>query len=325
VASSFGGRSWSFGRGFVRGCNAIEHDPVAPSAPGICIGESAARPTLYGGRLARSSLPAGSDGLARRWRCSPECRRAAVFAARVSNGRVQRCGGPVGKVEVKKLASSPPPLDVVADPPGSLRALAPGKSAGFELFWSNWCGPGATPTGASGALPDTLMLQLPSHTTIAVPVAHAPRCDAPQYPSVVSIGPFAPAVRHLPESSRLPLRARIVGRRAVKVKPGVSAFLVHRGQLLTYTVALTNTGNTAFHFAHSSCPTYIEEIATTHAQVYVLNCRPVPSIAPHETVLFEMRIVIADDTRAGINSLTWELAPKTYEAPFAPATLRILP
>jgi hypothetical protein len=229
------------------------------------------------------------------------------------------------KWQVKKLASSPPPLDVVADPPGSLRALAPGKSAGFELFWSNWCGPGATPTGASGALPDTLMLQLPSHTTIAVPVAHAPRCDAPQYPSVVSIGPFAPAVRHLPESSRLPLRARIVGRRAVKVKPGVSAFLVHRGQLLTYTVALTNTGNTAFHFAHSSCPTYIEEIATTHAQVYVLNCRPVPSIAPHETVLFEMRIVIADDTRAGINSLTWELAPKTYEAPFAPATLRILP
>ena len=47
-------------------------------------------------------------------------------------------------------------------------------------------------------------------------------------------------------------------------------------------------------------------------------------IAPHETVLFEMRIPIPAGARLGNNSLTWELAPKTYEAPFAPAAVWVV-
>ena len=56
----------------------------------------------------------------------------------------------------------------------------------------------------------------------------------------------------------------------------------------------------------------------------MLNCRPVTEIAPHRSVLFQMQISIPANTRLGNNSLTWELAPKTYDAPFAPAALWVV-
>lgn len=226
---------------------------------------------------------------------------------------------------VKKLAASPAPPDVLADPPGSLRALQPGKSAGVQVFWSNWCGPGSMPAGGSGAPPDAIVLGLAGGTSISVPVAHAPRCDAPQYPSTVSVGPFTPTVRHLPASSRLPLRVVIVGSRTVPVKPGLRAFRVHRGELLRYVVAVSNTGAAMFRFPRSSCPSYVEDLTPWPAQTYVLNCRPAGTIAPRATVLFAMEIQVPATARLGIASLTWELAPKTYEAPFAPAALWVVP
>jgi hypothetical protein len=201
----------------------------------------------------------------------------------------------------------------------------PGKSATVSLFWSNWCGPGAQPTGAPGTLPDAIGLTLASRTRITVPLIQAPRCDAPDSPSTVSVGPFTPTVRRLPESSRLPLRAAIVGPRPVRVNPGVRAFRVHRGQLLRYEVALTNTGRSAFRFARSSCPIYIEELNPSAPQVYVLNCRPAGLFAPRATVLFAMEIRVPATAPLGIGSLTWELAPRTYEAPFAPAALWVVP
>jgi hypothetical protein len=229
------------------------------------------------------------------------------------------------KWQVKKLPARQAPPDVLADPQGSLRALQPGKSAGIAVFWSNWCGPGAMPAGASGALPDAIVIGLASGTNISLPLARAPRCDAPQYPSTISIGRFTPTSRRLPPSSRLPLHAAIVGSRPVRVKPGLRAFRVHRGELFRYEVALTNTGRSAFRFARSSCPNYIEALTPSSPQAYVLNCRPIGEIAARETVRFAMRIRVPATARLGIGSLTWELAPKTYEAPFAPAALWVLP
>src|SRR5579884_1397558 len=135
-------------------------------------------------------------------------------------------------VKVKRLPHSSAPPDVLADPPGSLRALAPGKSASVSLWWSNWCGPDSVATGPAATPPTGLELRLASGTSMIVPISHAPRCDAPQSPSLLSVGPFTPTERHLPESSRLPLRASIVGTRPVRVKPGLDAFRVHRGELL---------------------------------------------------------------------------------------------
>lgn len=226
---------------------------------------------------------------------------------------------------VKKIARSPEPSDVLADPPGSLRALGPGKSAVISLLWSNWCGPGSKPASGPGTPPDGLRIRFRSGSSLVVPVAQAPRCDAPQQPSLLSVGPFTPTARRLPPSSRLPLTVAIVGPRPVSVKPRLRAFRVHRGALLRFRVALTNSGKTVFRFARSSCPVYIEELLPAAPHLYVLNCRPVVGpIAPHETVLFEMRIPIPAGARLGNTSLTWELAPKTYEAPFAPAAVWVV-
>jgi hypothetical protein len=226
---------------------------------------------------------------------------------------------------VKKLAASSAPPDVLADPPGSLRALQPGKSAGIQLFWSNWCGPGAVATGASGAPPDAIVLGLASGTRISVRVTQAPRCDAPQYPSTVSVGPLTPTERHLPESSRLPLRVVVAGSRTVPVKPGLRAFRVHRGERFRYVVAVSNTGAAGFRFPRTSCPSYIEDLTPWPEQTYVLNCRAAWTIAPRATMLFAMEIEVPATARLGIASLTWELAPKTYEAPFASAALWVVP
>ena len=221
------------------------------------------------------------------------------------------------RVKVKELPRSPAPVDVLADPPGSLRALAPGKSATVSLWWSNWCGPGSTPTGSPGTPPTGLDLTLVNATRVIVPLKQAPRCDAPQSPSLLSVGPFTPTELHLPASSRLPLRATIVGVRPVQVKPGLRAFRVHRSELLRYKVAVTNTGTRAFRFAGSSCPVYIEEVVPGPQELYVLNCRLADTIASGATVVFAMQLRIPANAHLGNTGLTWELAPKTYQAPFA--------
>ena len=95
------------------------------------------------------------------------------------------------------------------------------------------------------------------------------------------------------------------------------AFRVYRGELLSYEVAVTNTGRRVFRFAGSSCPMYIEQVVPGPQQVYVLNCRPAGTLAPGATVLFEMELRIPANAALRNSSLTWELAPKTYQAPFA--------
>jgi hypothetical protein len=225
---------------------------------------------------------------------------------------------------IKRIARLPVPPDVIADPRGSMRALGPGKSAHVSLVWSNWCGPGSQPAGGSGTPPAGIRIGFASGTSLVVPVAHAPRCDAPEDPSTLSVRPFTPTWRALPRSSRLPLAVAIVGRRPVSVKPGLRAFRIHRGELLRFTVAVTNTGRMPFHFARSSCPVYIEQLLPERPFAYLLNCRPVGSIEPHQTVLFEMQLPIAAGARLGNTGLTWELAPKTYAAPFASAAVRVV-
>ena len=105
------------------------------------------------------------------------------------------------------------------------------------------------------------------------------------------------------------------------MKPGLRAFRVHRSELLRYNVAVTNTGTRAFRFAGSSCPVYIEEVVPGPQEVYVLNCRPADSIAAGVTVVFAMQLRIPANTHFGNTGLTWELAPKTSQAPFASAAV----
>ena len=66
---------------------------------------------------------------------------------------------------------------------------------------------------------------------------------------------------------------------------------------------------------------YIEQVVPGPQQVYVLNCRPAGTLAPGATVLFAMELRIPANAPLRNSSLTWELAPKTYQAPFAPAAV----
>ncbi|HVS84691.1 MAG TPA: hypothetical protein VHD91_03580, partial [Gaiellaceae bacterium] len=193
--------------------------------------------------------------------------------------------------------------DPLADPVGSLRALAPGKTADVLVWWSNWC----------GAAPTELRVGLGGGTVLRVPLGQAPRCDQPHRASQLDAGSYQPRSRRLPDSSRLPLLARITGSMPVRVKGGrVRAFRARRSSLLQYVVVLTNTGSRPFRF-RGACPAYVQDFGAQVA--YVLNCRPVGTIAPGGSVEFAMRLRIPAHQRLGYNAVGWELAPDTYDAP----------
>jgi hypothetical protein len=225
---------------------------------------------------------------------------------------------------VKRMARQSVPLDVLADPPGSLRALAPGKAASVVLFWSNWCAAGNPGGGNLSGTPTGLKVGFASGTSVLVPLTRAPRCDQPKDPSTLSVAPFAPAVRMLPPSSRLRLHVAIVGHRSVPVKSGLRAFRVHRGTVFAYEVAVTNTAATPFRFSHTTCPVYVQQLLPGAPQPYLLNCRPVGVIAAGERVAFAMRTRVLPTARLGVGSLTWQLAPRTYMAPFATAAVWVV-
>lgn len=232
--------------------------------------------------------------------------------------------GATSRYRVVPIPRQRVPDDVLADPVGSLRALARGKAAGVTLWWSNWCGAGHVETGNPGRPPTALDLALPGGSTVVVPTPDAPRCDQPSTPSRLAVGPFSPALRRLGPDSRLPLAASILGARPVHVKPGVAAFRVRRGETLAFVVALRNTGKTPFRFA-GACPVYVEEVVPAPEHAYVLNCAPVGAIPSGATVRFAMRVAIPADARIGVTGLSWQLAPATYLAPFATATLEVGP
>jgi hypothetical protein len=227
--------------------------------------------------------------------------------ALVGRPQIALRGAPAARLRIRPMAWPAPRCcspDVLADPPGSLRALQPGKQADAYVFWSNWCRPP----------PARLEVRLPTGGSIDLPLRRAPRCDQPRQPSLLRVSRFEPAVRQLPRSSRLPLRAVIL-------RPPQP----RRGRVLRYRVALLNTGATPFRFAATSCPVYIEQLASSPPQAYVLNCRGVAAVPPHGRAVFAMELRVAQDARVGPSDLSWELAPRTFDAPLADAAVRVEP
>jgi hypothetical protein len=221
----------------------------------------------------------------------------------------------LGGVEVRFLDGSDPAgvkrtsLPATTAEPGvphpSLHALRPGESAFARISWSNWCG---EPT------PKTLALTLPAGE-IDLRVDGASRCDAPTNPSTLSIGPLQPRAAQPVRASTVPLAAAIVEELHLgqKTVPGVRGT---PGRIAVFHVALTGTSKRAFRFA-AACPTYIEGTGLDEpSESHVLNCRPVGTIGPGETVVFEMRVRVPERATGRI-PLTWTLAPATNEPPFA--------
>jgi len=196
---------------------------------------------------------------------------------------------------------------------GSLRALAPGRSAATYLRWSNWCGRGSNPVRSDpGQPPRAMVLSAPGggRVSIGSNLLHhqstTPICDAPTG-SILAASRFTPIVPQGPPSSALPLRARIVAKGPVAP-----------GAWLSYTVALTNRSGKPFSFARA-CPAY-EEGFGFRPQAYVLNCHALGSIPPHGAVRFAMRLRLP--ARVWGKVLTWTLAPHSWNAPSATTVLR---
>ena len=84
---------------------------------------------------------------------------------------------------------------------------------------------------------------------------------------------------------------------------------VPAGSVLRYTVILQNTGSEPVAFP-TDCPVYLEWAAdSTRAfakESHVLNCRPVGTIAPGQSVRFAMQIPVPSGTQPGLYDLRWQ-------------------
>jgi hypothetical protein len=180
-------------------------------------------------------------------------------------------------------------------PLSSLRALAPGKSAGLMVIWSDWC----------GRPPPVWLVTLPgSRSTLRLRSSDAPRCNPPDSPlgTDLAIAHWVPAPAPTPQL-RLPLRAELIGRTYPRGKGREVRYYVHRGDVLRFEVALINTSRKGFRFGR--CPVYREDDPSSLATfTYVLNCRPAGSIPPGGRAVFEMVVPVHLMTGGGV---AWSL------------------
>lgn len=228
--------------------------------------------------------------------------------------------GATARWRAKPIARQKLPYAVLLDPVGSLRALAPGKTATVTIWWSNWC-----PRGAGAAVrPVAIRLGLPGGTAVPLTSRVGPRCDQPSAPSLVSVSPFQPAAAQLPPSSRLPLRTTIVGPRPVAVKGSARAFRAHRGSLFSFVVRLTNTSARPFRFG-GSCPAYVLDFGTDPERGYLLDCGPAGTLAPRASAAFAMRIAVPARERLGVAAFGFTLEPLSFDAPEAAALVEVVP
>ena len=89
---------------------------------------------------------------------------------------------------------------------------------------------------------------------------------------------------------------------------------VAAGSILYYTLTLSNSSSQPFQFP-GECPSYIEWGADSSAafgkEVHILNCTPVPLIAPAQSVRFAMEIQVAAGTAPGTYALRWQFIGPT--------------
>lgn len=209
---------------------------------------------------------------------------------------------------VTKQTGLPPGDDPFNRPPLSqLRALPAGSRAGFSVFWGNWCGPRAR----------ALTIVLPGTGALRVPLPGAPRCDAPTFPSTLSVSRLAPAV--VPPRLTLPLQVKFLGPVRKKGKTSIVVYRARPGQVLRYEVALVNVS--ARPFAFLTCPVYTQGLDGARVG-FVLNCRPVGTLASRGRALFAMRLRLPAHLRAGVHDLIWSL-PQARNGPWAAALVQI--
>lgn len=166
--------------------------------------------------------------------------------------------------------------------------LAPGQTARMVVGTPGACTGAGHPVVASG-----LQLALPTGETAAVSgVWVNVECGSPR--TILFSADAAPAAATVPAS----------GLRATLKAPSSAV----RGATLTYVVVLSNP--TASSIAFGSCPSYTEWLAGPGSaavkRTLRLNCGAAPSLAPGQSVAFEMRLEVPS-TMTGLTKLSWNL------------------
>jgi hypothetical protein len=284
--------------------------------------EAATRPVACAGvprrAPAREPLPPGSDRKPRRGCAAQERRAGAVLPSR-STGRTIHFNGDTLADHARSATVSRPRCDLrPAFVPAGVGAGQGGRRAALvdELVSPGNAGDGHRP--AAGC---SLLLVLPRRAgELRLRLRRAARCDAAGEPSSLAVTPFVRLGRYLPPSSRLPLRASIVGVPKNDSKRRPAALRARRGGLLHFSIALTNVSRREFRFR--SCPIYVEQLSGK-LELYVLNCRPMPALRPGAQAIFAMVIRVPRQARIGTNGLFWELAPRTYLPPTVGARVAV--
>jgi hypothetical protein len=91
---------------------------------------------------------------------------------------------------------------------------------------------------------------------------------------------------------------------------------------MTYVVELSNPTNRAIDLQR--CPSYVEVPGNPSArakETYALNCGPVDTIQPSDSVRFEMRIKVPSEATAGQVDISW--SPAGPGLPTATAAIHI--
>jgi len=214
-------------------------------------------------------------------------------------------------------------FDPLAPPFGSLRALRPGRHVSVSVLVGDPCA-ASVPGTCIHAKSGPLVFRAPGGGTIRLINTIDHRTEPLSRENWLQVTRFTPIIPDGPRSSELPLRASIVSGPRFLIKgtrPDGPTLTARAGSWLSFVVVLTNRSRKTFRFGRT-CPAYTEGLSWPQRQAYVLNCHAVGAIAAGKSVRFEMRIRVPASP-SGIDLLGWTLAPHTYDAPEASATLKV--
>jgi hypothetical protein len=199
------------------------------------------------------------------------------------------------------------PSDPILVQPGTADVQAGSPRAGIgyaEIDWQTHDGAG-TPCVPSPSEGSAVALSLPGGSgSLRISVSSDPmgrwNTIAPCYGRVA-----VSAFQHWPAPEASPTADPLESLTILIDAPSS----VTRGSVLHYTVSLQNSGSQPVIFP-ADCPVYLEwEADSTRAfakGLYLLNCRPVGTIAPGQSVRFAMQIPVPSGTQPGHYDLRWE-------------------
>src|SRR5262249_12880678 len=148
-----------------------------------------------------------------------------------------------------------------------------------------------------------------------------PGATRPGSATFLGVSRFTPRAPD-PKPAHLPLRVRIQGGK-LEAKTELRSFEAWPSKPLRYHVAIKNVSSRPFRFRR--CPIYQETLVDRDenwpTEWFVLNCKPVGTLAPGERAVFEIVFHVPSDAHPGRAGITWSLAPGASDSQFDAATV----